>query len=303
MLLAAGLGTRLRPLTEELPKPLVPVGDRAAILHVLERVRAAEGSRGAGPVVVNAHHKADALAAALAPYGVSVSHEAELLGTAGGVSAASALLGAGDVLVWNADILADVDVGALAAAHADRDAAATLVVTGPKDVGAKGRGNVGLAADGRVVRLRNETFGPGEVRGADFVGIHLLGASLRSALPGNGCLVGDVYIPRGRAGARIFAVPYEGPFVDIGTVASYAAANFDWLVRCGRPSLIEGEIGPDVEVGEAVIVGPGARIDGRGAVSRVVVWPGAVARAPLSDAIVTPKAVVSLGPVAQSPSA
>lgn len=296
MILAAGLGTRLLPLTRELPKPLVPVGDRAAILHVLDCVRAAEHALGGGPIVVNAHHLVDELAQALAPHGVSISRETELLGTAGGVAAAERALGGGDVLVWNADILADLDVAGLVATHARAAADATLVVTESEATEAPGSGNVGIAADGRVVRLRGETFAPGEVRGAEFVGVHLLGAPLREGLPREGCLVGDVYIPRGRAGARLMSLVHRGAFVDIGSVASYAAANFAWLRARGAGPFVAGEVGPDVALGDAVVVGAAARVEGEGAFDRVVVWPGARARAPLTDAIVTPRGVVRIPP-------
>src|SRR6478672_7195775 len=95
MVLAAGLGTRLRPLTNELPKPLVPIGDRSMLAHVVDRLRAA----GCSPVVVNAHHHADAVARACEALGAVVSREDEdLLGTAGGLARARALLGEGDVL-------------------------------------------------------------------------------------------------------------------------------------------------------------------------------------------------------------
>src|SRR5271165_2715018 len=130
MVLAAGLGTRLRPITLHRAKPLVPVGDRPILGHVLDRLAAAGISR----VVVNAHHRAhDVRAYAEMQESLLVSGEPQLLGTAGGLAHAGGLLGPGRVLVWNADILADVDVGALLGAHAAAEgslqhASATLVV-------------------------------------------------------------------------------------------------------------------------------------------------------------------------------
>ncbi len=94
MILAAGLGTRLRPLTDLLPKPLVPVGDRPAVAHVAERLAAA----GIREVVLNTHHLAGAFTAEILaglPIALRVVHEREILGTAGGVANASALLGDG----------------------------------------------------------------------------------------------------------------------------------------------------------------------------------------------------------------
>ncbi len=149
MILAAGLGTRLRPLTDELPKPLVWVGDRPMVAHVAEQL-AAGGIREA---VLNAHHRAgDFSGGALAglPIAIEIVHEAQILGTAGGVANASRALGEGDVVVWNGDILMELDVRALLAAHAGAGEGATLAVS-PRGVG---EGTVGVDARGRVVRLR-----------------------------------------------------------------------------------------------------------------------------------------------------
>src|SRR5580692_7963755 len=138
MILGAGLGTRLRPLTDELPKPLVPVGDGPAVAEIAARLAAA----GLREAVLNAHHLAEAFTPArLAgiPLRVEVICEAEILGTAGGVANAAPLLAEGEVVVWNGDILAGVDVAALLEAHAALGAEATLCVA-PR---AAGEGTVG----------------------------------------------------------------------------------------------------------------------------------------------------------------
>ena len=178
MILAAGLGTRLRPLTDVLPKPLVPVGDRPMLAHVIERVRAA----GCAPIVVNAHHHADTVARACAELGATVSREDEdLLGTAGGLSRARPLLGGGDVLVHNGDVLANASLADLLEAHRTRGSAATLLVV-PR---AAGEGNVGFDDRGSVVRLRKETFASsrslGESSGGEFTGIHVVSDAHRAA--------------------------------------------------------------------------------------------------------------------------
>jgi mannose-1-phosphate guanylyltransferase len=281
MVLAAGLGTRLRPLTDVRAKPLVPVGDRPALAHVLDRLRAAGATR----IVVNAHHRADDVRAFVAaqPGGVTVSEERDLLGTAGGLAHARALLGEGDVLVWNADILADVDVRALVKGHAVGDAAATLVVQ-PLAAGA---GSVGLDDDGRVVRLRKERFGA-EASGGEFLGVHVLGGRLRARLPTRGGLVEDVWVPAISRGETLRAVPHGGTWHDVGTVATYLAANRGWLAERG----LENWVGPGVRVVagvtlDACVVGEGAVVEGSGVLSACVVWPGARAVAPLRGAVVT----------------
>jgi mannose-1-phosphate guanylyltransferase len=278
MILAAGAGTRLRPLTDWRPKPLVPIGDRPALAHVIARLRAA----GASPIVVNAHHLAGDVRAFATARGVGVSEEKQLLGTAGGVARAARLLGPGDVIVWNADILAAVDLPALAAAHGAGDVAATLVVH-PR---ASGLGPVGVDAGGRVVRLRAERFGA-EEHGGDFLGISVVGAALRTRLPGRGCLVADAWIPALRAGATIRAFTHGAAWHDIGTVASYLAANLAWLDARGLSQWV-GE-GAQVDAGvslDRTILGEGAHGVGAGPLARCVVWPGARITAPLSDAIV-----------------
>jgi mannose-1-phosphate guanylyltransferase len=184
----------LRPLTDWLAKPMVPIGDAPAVEHVARRLRAAGIER----FVVNVHHRPADLRAWAASAGAAISEEAALLGTAGGVARARALLGDGDVLVWNGDILSELDPADLTRTHERSGALATLAIVRR----ACGEGNVGLDADGRVVRLRKEVFGE-ETSGADFIGVHVVGAKLRPRLPERGCLVGDLYIPALGGGARL----------------------------------------------------------------------------------------------------
>jgi NDP-sugar pyrophosphorylase family protein len=327
MVLSAGLGTRLRPLSTWIAKPLAPVGDRPALAHVLDRVRAF-----GGPVLVNAHHHADQLRAFLereAP-NVLISEEKELLDTAGGVRRALEVLahappsllarrGAGGVefpasgkagasagagasasagpsaseplLVWNGDTLLTLDLPALRTAHSltPGPTGATLVVR----PSATPDGNVGLDATGRVVRIRREAVLPGEVRAADFLGIQVLGSELYARLPERGGLIEGFYLPLMAEGVLVRAWETDAPFHDIGTLATYLEANLAWLEERGVGSFVaEGaSVAPGVTLVES-IVGRGASVEGQGALSRCVVWPDAHAVAPLEGAIVTPFGVV-----------
>jgi mannose-1-phosphate guanylyltransferase len=291
MILCAGLGSRLRPLSSWCTKALVPVGDRPALAHVLDKLAAA----GLEQHVVNVHWRApDLVAFAASRGGVQLSDEPELLGTAGGVEHAAGLLGQGDVLVHNGDILVDLDIAALLAAHAaaSQGILATLAV---RVVGGAGASNVGLDAAGEIVRLRRETVREGEVAGAEFSAVHVVGAELRSTLPKSGCLVGDVYLPALRKGARLAAFRFEGAFTDIGSLASYHAANLAWLRQTARTSWQHpsSTVAAGVTL-DASIVGEGAVVEGSGAIVRSVIWPGARATAPLVDAIVTPHGSVTV---------
>lgn len=278
MVLCAGLGTRLRPLTEWRAKPMVPVGDRPAVEHVFDRL-------GEFPVrVVNVHHRPEDVDRWARDHDVAVSREVDLLGTAGGVAHARSLLGEGDVLVWNGDILCELDAGALAEAHRASEAEATLAIV-PRP---HGEGNVGLSADGLVVRLRKQSFGD-EARGADFIGIHVIGAKLRAALPERGCLVGDVYIPALARGARIASFEPDAAFIDVGSIAEYVAANRAWLARRGLSSWAASTSVQNAAI-DGSIIGEGARVDAPAL--RCIVWPGAHVRERIEDAIVTPYGVV-----------
>lgn len=278
MILCAGFGTRLRPLTDELPKPLVPYGDRPVLATIARCLRRA----GLRRAVVNTHHLAGAFSSIheWMDIEVEVLKEPEILGTAGGVAAARGKLGAGPTLVWNGDIIADPPIERLLAAA--RHGGMCLAVA-PRPAG---EGTVGVDSDGHVVRLRGEVLAE-ESRGGDYLGIAALGGRVLGNLPRVGCLIGDVALPELRLGGVIPTVRVTTPWTDLGEPASYHAANMRWLDGVGSGSFVA----PSARVADGVrvsrcIVGASAVVSGRGALSRVVVWPKASVHAPLEDAIV-----------------
>ncbi|MCL2726517.1 MAG: sugar phosphate nucleotidyltransferase [Polyangiaceae bacterium] len=291
MILCAGLGTRLAPLTDEIAKPMVPIGDRPAILHVAERVRLASPAR----IVINVHHHPEDLAALARREGFAISPESELLGTAGGLSRAAPMLGEGDVLVWNGDILSDLDPRELVRAHRAVEARATLAVRPRK----AGEGNVGVGEDGRIVRLRDARFGE-EVRGGEFLGIHILGRKLRSALVDKGCLVGDVYIPALARGERLAAHEVSIGYRDIGSVAAYLAANLAWLASRSLRSWHAKDAVVTAPIDDSV-VGAGACVEAP--LRRSVVWPGALVPPgkSLEDVVVTRRGTTPARPATALP--
>jgi mannose-1-phosphate guanylyltransferase len=289
-ILAAGFGTRISALSRLRPKPLLPLGSTTPLARAVERLRAA----GAGRIVANAAHLSEQIVAAGGVLGIEVVVEGAPSGTAGGLAAARGRLRADRVAVWNGDIVADLDVGALVRAldepHVAGPARAALAV---HDRRTPGHGNVGVAADGRIVRLRGVSF-PAlgeEAYGALFSAVHVLDRGLVERAPREGCLVGDLYLPALAEGAFLRAVPWDGAWHDIGDVGSYLAANLALLdARAGagaHPALAfaGASIAPGVELRRS-IVGAGACVEGDGVLEEVVVWPGAQARAPLSRAIV-----------------
>jgi len=133
--MAAGLGTRLRPLTYEIPKPLVPVANRPVMEHILLLLR----RHGFGPVIANLHWFPDTIRDRFGDGSelgtdLTYSYEDELLGTAGGVRNVAEFFGDEPFLVMAADALTDIDLGALRAAHEANDGIATLAVKRVSDV-------------------------------------------------------------------------------------------------------------------------------------------------------------------------
>jgi mannose-1-phosphate guanylyltransferase len=123
MVLAAGLGTRLRPLTYEITKPMVPVLDRPVMEHIVELLE----KHGFDDVIANLHYFPETISDY---FGERISYrvEEELLGTAGGVRACADFFGEDDFLVISGDALTDIDLGALAQRHRDSGGIATLAV-------------------------------------------------------------------------------------------------------------------------------------------------------------------------------
>lgn len=281
LILAAGLGTRLRPLTDELPKPLVPVGDRPLLAHIAARLLDAR----CGDLVVNVHHLPWQFINEIRRMDLSfqVIHEPEIRGTAGGVAGARALLGTAPLIVWNGDILTRPPIDRLLAS-AQSGALCLCVV--PRGVG---EGTVGIDRDFRVVRLRGRSFGE-ETQGGDYVGVSCVGSSALAAMPDSGCLIGDYALPALERGEPVLAVPSMEPFRDIGSLRNYLDANLAWLADTvdGGASWIHpsARVVSSPEVSRSV-VGAGAVIEGQGTVERCVIWPGGRVRGPLADAIVT----------------
>ena len=281
MILGAGHGTRLAPLTDELPKPLVPIGDRPMLASVADRLVRA----GFSSFALNVHHLSEEFSR-INEYiqaTVHLVHESPIRGTAGGIAGARGLLDEPPILVWNGDVLADPPIDALLAAAQSTGLAFCVA---PRKVSS---GTVGLDATGAVVRLRGEVFGV-EASGGDYIGVAAIGEGVLGVLPEKGCLIADVALPMLRSGARIATCATGQPWIDIGSIQSYHQANLSWLERHAG---LEGSwVGPTANVGPGVslsrsIVGTGAVVEGEGVIRRSVIWPGARARAPLEDVVVT----------------
>src|SRR5439155_1144116 len=149
MVLAAGLGTRLRPLTYEITKPMVPVLDRPVMEHIIDLLR----RHGFDEVIANLHYFPDTIRDY---FGEQLSHrfEPDLLGTAGGVRACAEFFGGESFLVISGDALTDIDLTALVARHRSAGGIATLAVKRVEDT--REYGVVLHDSDGRVTGFQEK---------------------------------------------------------------------------------------------------------------------------------------------------
>ena len=287
MVLCAGFGQRLRPLTDELPKPLLPVGDRSVLAHIC-RFLHASGRTGA---VANTHWLPDKFTSILEYLAITLDliHEPVIRGVAGAVAGVRARLEA-PVVVWSGDMLIECPPldELVARVRASGDVCLAIAP-------ARGTGTVGLDAAGRIVRVRGEVHGL-EQTSADYVSLFAVGDRALQELPEQGCLIGDYCLPRMRRGEPIETCWIGGNWWDIGTPGSYLQANLDWLER-NVPGHRGSHVAPSARVASSVelvssVVGAGATVTGHGLVESCVIWPGSVLEAPLARAVVTPRGIV-----------
>ncbi len=162
MIFAAGLGTRMRPLTDSLPKPLIPVAGRTLLDRALDLGRDA----GAGPVVVNTHYLGGQIADHLAGQDVAISDEGgAILDTGGGLRKALPLLGPGLVMTLNPDVVwtGPNPLAALNAAWRDDMDALLMLVPVGRATARQGAGDFSLDAEGRISRRGDYVYGGAQI--------------------------------------------------------------------------------------------------------------------------------------------
>ena len=223
MIMAAGIGKRMRPLTATRPKPLVEVAGKALIDHVLDRLRAA----GVRRVIVNVHYLADSLEAHLMMNAngleIVISNERDaLLETGGGLVKARDLIGDDPLLVVNSDNLwldGPVDAIKLLASRWDGAAMDTLLLLVPlaRAHNNEGAGDFHLAADGRITSRRK----PGRVAPFTYTGVQIIHPRLIADWP-EGAFSTNLFWDRAIAAGRAYGQVHQGLWFDVGTPGAIA---------------------------------------------------------------------------------
>jgi N-acetyl-alpha-D-muramate 1-phosphate uridylyltransferase len=224
MVLAAGLGTRMRPFNGTLPKPLVQVGGKALLDHALDRL----AEQGVERAVVNVHHLADQIERHLAtrqrPQIIVSDERRELLGTGGGVVKALPELGDGPFFHVNSDTIwidgVKPNLGRLAAAFdpARMDALLLLAPTA-SSIGYSGRGDFVMAPDGRLTRRRERDVAP-----FVYAGAAILTPAFVAGVPAGPSSLSPLF-DRAAEAERLYGLRLEGVWMHVGTPDAIKAAE------------------------------------------------------------------------------
>lgn len=264
-LLGAGLGTRLRPLTNTLPKPLIPFQNRPLITHVMDHCLAA----GITDFAINTHHLPEAWEKAFPEKsyrGASITlfHEPVLLETGGGIKNIADWIGYDPVLVYNGDIVTDLPIDRLITRHMASNNSATLAI---QDHGP----SLHVSTDGsQITDIRGMVH---ELPGThQFNGIYVIDPEILDFIPPNEKVsVIPAFlelIRRNELGA--YLVKGEPKWLDLGTREAYLAAH----------ALSPAEVSPEADVSPDAIVenswiAPNCKIEAGARVTNSILWPGA----------------------------
>jgi len=277
VVMAGGEGSRLRPLTSNMPKPMLPVANRPLIEHILALVR----RHGMTDVVVTVQFLSSVIRNYLgdgSDLGLSVSYSTEEvpLGTAGSVLNARDLLG-GAFLVISGDALTDLDLSDVVAFHKARGAAATLVLKRMEDP--LEFGIVMTGDDARIERfLEKPTWGQ-VFSDTVNTGIYVLEADVLDLIPADQAydFSSELFPLMLDKGLPLFGYVTDAYWTDVGTTDAYLHAHYDLLAGRVRTDPQGFELRPGVWVGEDVDIHPTARVQGPALIgdnSRI--HPGAV---------------------------
>jgi len=305
VVLVGGEGTRMRPLTETMPKPLIPLIDRPFLQHVLDHL----ARHGVHEVLLSSSYLEEAFATFLHErHGdptVTWIAEATPLGTGGAIANAARLL-SDTFLVLNGDILTDLDLTAMVAFHRKRGAVATIALTSVED--ARPFGLVELDASDRVLAFREKPTEP--VPGLVNAGTYVLEPrAIEGIPPGRAVSVERKVFPDLiDRGAPLFGFTSPAYWIDLGTPEKYLRASFDALEgRVRGLSYVALHVDPSAVVslrahlGRWVVAGPSSKVGDDAEVEDAVLFPGSIIEpgAKVRDSIIGPGAVVAQGAVVE----
>jgi NDP-sugar pyrophosphorylase family protein len=291
MILAAGFGTRLFPLTIDRTKPAIPFLGKPLVGYVAEYV----AKFGITDIVVNLHHQPQSVIDALGDggrFGVDIRYTVEqpaILGTAGALDHARSELERDTFVIVNGKIISDIDIGEAIEAHKRSGAIATMVL---KPNHKREKFTVVYTTDGHIDHFgpHAEPVGEAELRDTDheivtplmFTGIHICEPEILDLIPRGvfSDTVTDIYIPYIKGGGKIAAHVAEGEWHELSTIPRYLDISLAMMGTCdihfgrnctlgGAASLRDSIIWDNVKIGDGATLYRTILADG------VVIEPGA----------------------------
>ena len=261
--MAAGLGTRLRPLTDFLPKPMVPVANRPVLHHLLNLLHRHDVTE----VGINLHHSPEMIQSYFgdgSSLGMSIhwSHEPELLGTAGGTKRLEDLWARETILVTSGDGLHDIDVTALLGHHRRTGALATLAVKPVQDPSSYGV--VILDRDTRVRGFQEKPHRDEARSDLANCGVYVIEPELLDRIPPDTVVDfgQDVWPSLVAAGERLYAYTTTAYWNDVGDLDELRNSILDAVLGNVKVDIPGEEISPGIWAGDGCRLDASARIDG-----------------------------------------
>jgi mannose-1-phosphate guanylyltransferase len=284
LVLTAGLGTRLRPLTDVRAKPAIPVAGEPMIRRIISWLAA----HGVTDLVLNLHHRPETLTAVVgdgADLSVRVrySWEPRILGSAGGPRQALPLVAADPFLIVNGDTIADVDLAMLSVAHDTSNAIVTLALVPNHEF--RRYGGVLLDPEGRITGFVNR--GPSAEGSYHYIGVQVVQAAAFDAVPQGEAArsIGGVYdtLMRQQPGS-VRGFVSDAEFWDVGTIEDYWRTSTALAIRSDMADLG---------------VGRGCHVDRSARIARSILWDDVHvgAEAVIEDCILTDGVHVEAGAV------
>jgi len=292
MILAAGFGTRLKPLTNELPKPLFPVLNRPILEHALNFL----STHGIKEIAINLHHKSEKIIDYFGDgkdFGVNLhfSKEEKILGTAGGIKKLQSFFKNETFLVINSDILADLNLNNVLKFHKEKNSKLTLVVR--QDPNAEKYDSIQRIDEGRIVHFLGRSIKNSEpITQVMFTGIQIMEPEIFSRIPENKFCgtVEDVFPGMIEDKLPVYSFLHKGYWIDMGTRETYIQAQMDALdekipLKISASKNPEGplivppvhigkgcEISQEAQVGPYTVLGDGCHIRSGAVVKNSILW-------------------------------
>ena len=318
MVLAAGFGNRLQPLTRVLPKPMFPVLGRPLLSHTFDILESANIS----DVVVNVHHLPNSIINHFKKtpppnMNLNFSQEEKILGTAGGIKKMESFLEDGPFILINSDIITDIKLDEVINFHKNNNSQLTLVVR--QDISPEQYDSIEICEDGRIAHFigASSMKMPINTKRVMFTGIQIMEPEIFNRIPaGQFCgTTEDIFPQMIQDKVPVFGYLYDGYWKDMGNRESYLKVNADALdekvsLKGMSPNKLNSSIiippalvgrnchiEENAKIGPHSVIGPNCKIESGALVENSILWQGVTigANATVKNSIIAQNRIIESG--------